>query len=98
MIGMPRLMTKTLYILLMGYLQKRHNLSDNALELAFLIDFNEKTFHVYKRDYFSNKERFSGSVKGKYVRFSLFKMRIFTRKLPCGPMKMYTITRRVMQT
>ena len=59
----------------MSYFQKRDKLSVNAsaLESAFITGFNENPLRGYKREYFSNKERFSDSVKGKYEMFSLFK-------------------------
>ena len=73
-ISMPRLKRKPFSVLVMSYLQKRHKLSVNvsALESAFITGFNEKTIRGYKKDYLSNKGRFSESVKGKYERFSLF--------------------------
>ena len=72
MISMPRLMRRTLSVLLMSYSQKRNTLSVNssALESAFITGF--KTIGGYKSDYFSNRGRFSDSVKEKYESFSLF--------------------------
>ena len=48
MIRMPRLMRRTLSVLLMSYLEKRHKLSvdTNALESAFITGFNEKTYRT----------------------------------------------------
>lgn len=74
MVSLPRLVRKTLAVLLMCYFQTRQKktVHASALEAAFITGFNEKTIrNVYKPDYFTNKGHFSESSRGKYNRVSL---------------------------
>ena len=63
-----------LAVIQMERLQKRTSLKSTAavLEAAWITGFNEKTIHVYRKEFFENCGRFRDEARGKYQRACLF--------------------------